>query len=256
MKIIWRKLLVICCIAVMLVTLPGVYVLADEATTDLSLVTDAMSINDADLSMNTVEDMTQAPAVAPAYDSSNANNSIDPDIEIEVADSVIIDESDENGNGKDFLDFQLFEQSTSIGDVTITVCAEEGTFPADAILVVESLPANIQEEAIDAVNEIRDETLIVAESYTFDVKVLDAIGNELQPAENQNVSISFEAADSICSNLELDIYHLSDEGEAEQLDNDGFESNSSSSCFTVEFTYAEMQYVMQGETTVNLSDIM
>ena len=137
----------------MLVTLPGVYVLADEATTDLSLVTEAISINDTDCWMNTAEDMIEAQAITPAYDFTN--DSIDPAIESEDTNALIIDKPDENGNGNDFSYPELFEQSVSFGDVIITVSAEEGAFPEDAILMVESLPANIQEEAIDAVSEIQ-----------------------------------------------------------------------------------------------------
>ena len=79
--------------------------------------------------------------------------------------------------------------------VVITVSAPEGVFPAGAELHVARVELQRELEAVDAaVAAKRDENVNVAVSYTFDIKVLDGSGNELQLAEGQSVNVSFEAS--------------------------------------------------------------
>ena len=95
----------------------------------------------------------------------------------------------------------------------VTVSAEEGVFPADAVLSVVSVPASQTEEAIE---EERGEALNVAVSYTFDIRVLDADGTECQPADDQLVKVSFTLDQVGDTNLDATIYLIED-GCAEAL---------------------------------------
>ena len=124
-----------------------------------------------------------------------------------------------------------------------------------------------QQEAVDAaVEDARPEARTVVLSYTFDIKILDAAGEELQPADAQKVKVSFASAEVANENLNTEIYHVSEnaadgelsatalevetEGEEATVETDGF------SIYTVEFTYGDKEYVIAGGHEVLLSEIL
>lgn len=174
--------------------------------------------------------------------------------------------NDENEEKKEELDeieeiYPAFDQSATVNGVVVTVTASEGVFPSDAQLSVKRVSRSDKEYAEGAVEDVRDEDMVVAVSYTFDIKVLDSEGNELQPADNHKVMVLFSTVEVADSNLETDVYHISDDGEAEKLDieiNDGEVSAETDgfSYYTVEFTYHELQYVMEGDSTISLNEIL
>lgn len=165
-----------------------------------------------------------------------------------------------------------FDQSMTVSGVVVTVQAEAGVFPNNALLSVKRVPVYKQRQADAAIDEVRDEDVNVAVSYTFDIKVIDPVTlEELQPAEGRTVNVSFALAEVADENLEANVYHVTEEaGEmtAEALDvaqadevtagggpsvvveTDGF------SIYTVEFTYNKLEYVMQGDTSVALYEIL
>ena len=154
-----------------------------------------------------------------------------------------------------------FSESMIISGVKITVTAPEGVFPGNARLFVESVPVQAQQMVDEAIEGERGSDVHVAVSYTFDIKVLDPDGNELQPANAQSVTVAFSLAEAADANLDAQVYHVSDNGEAATLDtstsgrtveavSDGF------SYYTVEFTYATLTYVLPGSGEVRLSEIL
>ena len=158
-------------------------------------------------------------------------------------------------------DHPAFNDAKTVNGVAVTVSAPEGVFPKGSYLSVESVPVSAQSMVDEAVENERDANANVAVSYTFDIKVLDTEGNEVQPADAQSVKVSFALAEAKDDNLEAQVYHISDEGNAEVLDTsvngdaveavtDGF------SFYTVEFTYGTMTYVLPGGSEVKLSDVL
>ena len=158
-----------------------------------------------------------------------------------------------------------FEQSETVDGVTVTVTAEEGVFPERAGLSVSKVSKEDTKEAEEAVSEEREDYANVAASYTFDIKVLDTDGNELQPENEKSVQVSFAMAEVEDKNLETQVYHISENKKgnlkAEKLDvqtdgdtaiaeTDGF------SLYTVEFTYDRKQYVLPGDSEVALSEVL
>ncbi|MBQ7147356.1 MAG: hypothetical protein IJR96_01255 [Pseudobutyrivibrio sp.] len=159
-----------------------------------------------------------------------------------------------------------FEKSQVVDGVCVTVKADEGVFPEGATLAVSKVSAPEEQAVEAAVEEKRADDKNVVESYTFDVKVIDKDGNEIQPDNSKGqVKVSFTLEEVANDNLETDVYHVKGEVgslSAEELDSaevgattveattDGF------SYYTVEFTYNNLQYVMNGDTTVALSDIL
>jgi len=110
--------------------------------------------------------------------------------------------------------YPAFEQSVTVDGIVVTVQAEEGVFPEGAELWVQKVSAAHSRAAEDAVAGQREENRSVAAAYTFDIKVLDGEGEELQPADGQSVRVCFAMAEAADQNLEAAVYHLTEEGDA------------------------------------------
>ena len=162
-----------------------------------------------------------------------------------------------------------FEQSRTVGDVVVTVKAEPGVFPANAALSVTRVPVYRQRQAEAAIGDVRDEDANVAVSYTFDIKVIDPdTDEEIQPADGQSVEVSFALAEAADDNLETSVYHVTEDEDTGELTAQTLEAEVDAdaetvtattdgfSLYTVEFTYNTLQYVMQGGTSVALSEIL
>lgn len=125
-----------------------------------------------------------------------------------------------------------FEQSVTIDGVIITVSAEKGVFPADAVLSVEKIADQAKlEELADAADKADgiDEAEIATQSmdekldglYAFDISILDKEGNEIQPdTEKGQVHVSFTNPEpEQYEAAEISVYHVDEAtGEAENLD--------------------------------------
>lgn len=161
-----------------------------------------------------------------------------------------------------------FEQSITVDDVVITVSADAGVFPEGASMSARKVTISEENEVAEAIDEVRDNDKKVALSYTFDITVCDMDGNEIEPdTEKGSVKVTFKMAEIANINLETEVYHLeeadgglnaenldvkSDEGEADEVavETTGF------SFYTVEFTYNELQYVLEGDEKVELTTIL
>lgn len=152
--------------------------------------------------------------------------------------------------------------------VVVRVSAPQGVFPAGAQLSAQVV-VNVDAETEAAVDAAREEGANRAASYTFDIKVLDRYGYEVQPADDSRVNVSFALAEVKNDNLNATVYHVKEEedgsksaevlettveGEGENktvvVETDGF------SYYTVEFTYQTFQYVLPGGTSVALATIL
>ena len=159
------------------------------------------------------------------------------------------------------VEYPAFESYQYVDGVKVTVTAEEGTFPEGTTLSVEKVEVKKVEEAVE---EERREDVKVATSYTFDIKLLDKAGNEIQPADGKTVNVSFKLAEVADQNLSTDVYHFSEEGndytaELLEVSEKGTEATVETtgfSYYTVEFTYNNLQYVLNGDESIPLSTIL
>ena len=157
-----------------------------------------------------------------------------------------------------------FSESVNIDGVIVSVRAEDGVFPEGAALSVEKLPLRAQIFVEEAVEKERSEGISVAAAYTFDISVVDADGNELQPADGFDVEVSFGLDEVADQNLDTAVFHVKEEdGELNAAaldvtvsDNTAVVMTEGFSFYTVEFTYLNRQYVMHGGTEMPLRDIM
>ena len=181
-----------------------------------------------------------------------------------------------------------FEKSVTVDGVVITVTADEGVFPEDATIEARKVTTNEEKEVEEAIDEVRDDAKNVALSYTFDITVYDKDGNEIEPDTSKgSVKVTFKMAEIANENLETDVYHVeetddglnaeglavtnkganTDDANIDGTNTDGGDASGSTndeitvettgfSFYTVEFTYGELQYVLEGDERVELTTIL
>lgn len=189
-------------------------------------------------------------------DNDSAANTETPDKETDLV--AIPEESSDTE-----INTPAFDDKVKIDDVIITVHADEGVFPEGCSLSVEKVQKKKTlkriEEAVDQAKEDAGLENNVAESFTYDIKVLDKEGSEIQP--DGEVSVSFKSELVGNENLETAVYHVDDNETATILNgeekkgvytavSDGF------SYYTVEFTYNDLVFVMEGDTEIPLKDVL
>lgn len=157
------------------------------------------------------------------------------------------------------------DQTVMVDGVAIRLTAADGVFPEGARLEAKRAGVLMERMTDVVVRQEREADCTVASSYTFDIKVLDQEGNELQPADENLVRVSFSLAEVENQNLDVCVYHIKGdtaetmaaeslpvetEGDTATVETDGF------SFYTVEFTYGDKEYVLQGGRYVRLYDIL
>ena len=184
-----------------------------------------------------------------------ADNAIEEDPDGEAAAETVTDETD-----AEEITYPAFSDTVTVDGIAVSVTAEEGVFPDGSCLFAQSIPAGEQQSVDETLENTRAADVNVAASYTFDIKVLDRDGNEVQPADEQTVNVAFTLAEAADTNLEANVYHVVD-GEAEALETSS-EGNTVSaeadgfSYYTVEFTYGTLQYSLAGSESVELDTIL
>ncbi|MDD2970243.1 MAG: hypothetical protein PHT21_11840, partial [Lachnospiraceae bacterium] len=123
---------------------------------------------------------------------------------------------------------QSFEKSQTIDGIVITVSAEAGVFPEEAMLTVKKIvDSNEQEKIEEAVKqEVKAEetTKTVEELISFDITITDVDGIELQPDTSKGeVTVSFAQlpmlSDVASPVQELKVFHMDESfNEATGLD--------------------------------------
>ena len=133
--------------------------------------------------------------------------------------------------------FQLVE-SQVIDNIKLTV---NGTFAEEGTLSIKKVESQ----------ELSENN--IAESHSFDIKVLNSDNQEIQPIDKIHVSFEFE---SISENVDIEVYHEEEQIEAETKENIVIVESDGFSIYTVEFTYGDKEYVLEGDTYVKLYDLL
>lgn len=180
------------------------------------------------------------------------------DINIQEQNTDVKDNSTDN----EVDEYDIFTET--VNDVVVTVKANKGVFPEGSTLSVVRVPVYIQRKVNEAIEEVRNEDTNVVVSYTFDIKILDIDGNEVQPKDMNKVKVSFAHEKIQDSELSTNVYHIKEEGnqltaETLEVEIDGDTATvetDSFSYYTVEFTYGDKQYVLEGDGVVKLDDLL
>ncbi len=146
-------------------------------------------------------------------------------------------------------EFPAFSQQAEVDGCLVSAEAPEGLFPADATLDVSKVTDKaLLAKAVEALDKVREEGTDPLLSYVFDIKVLDAEGNALEPAEGQTADLSFVFSEKVDQVPGVSVYRITDTGEdtawnAEQQDSNwNVETNTVEvntdrfSLYAVEFT--------------------
>ena len=186
-----------------------------DTATDTQMQTQASDIADAKETAdagqaegpddNGASEITDADLEESVADDSEAS---DPESATEAAETTAPETSGKAGG---------FVMSEKEGDVIVTVRADEGVFPEDAVLSVKKLSRKEQKKVDAVMEDEQSEDKNIALSYTFDIKILDAEGREIQPAEGRKVEVSFETVHASNPNLEAEIYHIAESSKGNEL---------------------------------------
>ena len=195
-------------------------------------------------------------------DTESGDNELDNDVVNDEDTSINITDT---GTADTSMQTQAFHAESSVDGITITVDADSGVFPKDCSLKARKVSTTIEKEVESAISDVRNQGKNIAASYTFDISLYDAQGNEIEPdTNNGKVRLTFDADLVTNDNLQTDVYHVDDGSgnNAEKL-NIVDESNSSItvetdgfSYYTIEFTYGERRFDFSGYSEIALSVIL
>lgn len=155
-------------------------------------------------------------------------------------------------------DLPLFYEEKVVDGILVTVKADRGVFPVGSYIAVTPVYDAVTEALVD---QSRDENINVAYSMTFDITIYNAEGIEIEPDTSKgNVYVSFKDIRVADNNLDVDVYHITDNKAVEltsEVDEDTVVAITDGfSYYTVEFTYNSLEYVLDGDSTVALSVIL
>ncbi len=262
-KRIKNIVLIVASIMIWTSVFPGNYIYASEAAVSLTNTSPADKPEDDEADE---EHATEA-------DKTEDGTEVDEDGNA-AAEEVAPDDTDPDDEKEDH---PAFNDSCDIGGVIITVEADEGVFPDGAFLSVRKIHGGEEAAVDEAVEGIRAEDRRVAASYTYDIKIRDKQGYEIEPdPDDPKIRISFRIDKAENENLNADIYHVINNGDSEihisaddlsveKLDTGIEEINGEPavsaetngfSYYTVEFTYQSRQYVLPGNSSVPLTEIL
>ena len=173
-----------------------------------------------------------------------------------------------------------YELTNTVGGTVITLTAEPGTFaapPENTVLYVRRVEDWVVYESDrieEAVAEKREAGTKVVSSYKFDIRVMDAInGIELQPVKGKTVTVTFSVAEAPADGLDVNVWHVKhEEGEVlsaepltvmDEVVTDGAAEETlvtvettGFSYYVVEFTFNSLEFVLRGDESVKLSEIL
>lgn len=136
----------------------------------------------------------------------------------------------------------------------VTVSAAPGVFPAGAVLTVsEPEPVRMLKRSAG-----KGETVVA--SYAYEITVTDAEGNPVQPAEGTTATVAFALSEASDPNLSVRVLHETEGGQETLhtyiLDSAVVAETTGFSKYTVEFYYNMKEYVLEGDSSVALSEIL
>lgn len=205
-----KKLVAVSLILTMTCSLSSVTTMAEEV-----LPASEDTGTEAETSTNP-ETETDAGGASDENDSKDQTTEPDKPSDNETGEDASL-ESEEQDVSEEESPLVAFFQTKTVDGVQICVSAPEGVFPKDATLVVEPITNPSSVSRIEA--EVSEEHTLQEEiesSYTFDISILDAKGNAIQPdSAKGNVEVSFSkigVAEAVYSpETDIEVYHVSDD---------------------------------------------
>lgn len=153
-----------------------------------------------------------------------------------------------------------FDQQQEIDNVIVRVKAPKGAFPKNSTLKVTKVTdKKLKKSLIQAVDD-NDKTIV--KSLAYDISILNKDGKEIEPDITKGqVKVSFKSKDVKDSNLETDVWHITDKMEATTLPIDikkdtATTTTNSFSYYVVNFGYNDKSYEMSSDEEIELSSLI
>ncbi len=105
----------------------------------------------------------------------------------------------------------VFDKTADVDGVKIRVRADEGVFPEGSTIEAERLQDEEEKKVDKAIAQNSEDIGFVVKSYSFDIRILDRNGKEIEPdTEKGRVIVSFETEEAGNDELSAHIYHIKD----------------------------------------------
>ena len=157
---------------------------------------------------------------------------------------------------------EYFNETTKDG-INIRVVGHNNVIPDNSTIKIDKVSKEDKANVDNSINKVKDNNVNTLDSYTYDIKILDEDNNEIEPSEE--IQIIFTDNKIKNKNLDTNIYHTSID-ENNELTTEVLEgvkegktittTTDSFSYYTVEFTYNNLQYSINGDSEVKLSTIL
>ena len=190
--------------------------------------------------------------------------------DVEETDETIVetDETDETSETSETEETEselvAFDQTVIVDDTRIQVTADEGVFPEGSYL---------EATRIESIDINRSSNINLVDAMSFDICIYNEDGVEIEPdTEAGSVHVLFFDERISDTNLDTTVYHIEDntstsltynyvDGNGDITDSEDIAvaveaATDGFSVYTVEFTYNDMFYVLDGDTSVSLSTIL
>ena len=156
---------------------------------------------------------------------------------------------------------EYFNETTEDG-INIKVVGDLGTIPNNTHLSINKVSKEDKDSISRSIEETKEVDNNIVEIYSYDIKILDDDNNEIEPLDDIKLVFSCDKIKN--DNLNTNIYHTKSidnkliteelpgtiEGDTITTESDSF------SYYTVEFTYDNLEYVMEGDTSTKLSKVL
>ena len=227
------------------VALPKV---AADSTSEIASQTDALSdeplTNDAANVNGTTEESVTEVSKQDSVMDINEVPADELEVEIEGIEETEVTEVTEETEGlEEAIDEDApFYQQATVGNVIITVTADEGVFPEGSTM---------------SASQVSAESFGMT-GYAFDISIYDKDGNEIEPDNSKGeVRVSFTSALISNENIETDIYHMADGAGIEKLSSVAQSGNTVTavtdgfSYYLIAFTCNNQEYNITRDITEN-----
>ena len=156
----------------------------------------------------------------------------------------------------------VFEQTAVIDGLTLTVTAERGCFPQDAVLTAESISGTEKEQYRSRAEDCHYDELFRVSDYAFRLAVTDGSGNVFLPPDGYVVNIIVNGAETAESNLTPHLYGFKGNEEEKEYwleqQDDAYrtETDLYFPAYYLEFTYGKLTYSLKSGSSVELSSLI
>ncbi len=106
-----------------------------------------------------------------------------------------------------------FKEAVEIDGIKISLYAEPGVLPADAVLKVEKVEAEDEDQIQELIDDQLGEDISVEKTYSYDINIVSSeTGEKYNPENDDTVEVVFSQVEEAASDqFAMEVYHVNDE---------------------------------------------